>query len=1043
MAGVVQDPGSHLFVLHCETLVVAKAPSLDLATLAKCQCHWYVGDAHHASEIVGISHAGQSVRLDFCTFVVADVDPDIDVKLTVATVAGEHLAVFFGRLSELAQSEQFTRHELELRNVQGVVASVVVFCAEQQRWTVNGKGAFRHPGEAVTVGPDDMQASYVLQHIFPDEPAKDSKTEPENDTGVVAAERGSIDDKDSTPAAATQEADEAVNSRRPSREKVRRRSVLRERRRSQKSKAAEVLKEGFGLGESDASTANSGPCALDAASKAQSEATEDERSKEANDLSEKPPVEPPVGRSLEEVAVVGSLSPAESQEAADLSPTPAEARNETKDERHVCAESVEETPVSPEEIQKKAVEEVSLAEAEEVPVKSKEEATSSKMSGPVTDLGSKQEGEPGAASPAPCVLGPSEPSEADPPVAKERQPSPSPLPVRAAVQPTKVEFAPRARDVALLTMDSESEVSIADSDADLPLPSCQELAQDLGLGRVPATSSRPWQKAQPWRGRGRVVAAKGLWNRAKRAYVEDCVSPFRHASLTDDDSPRTFAGTHWLTGGRWEELLKKRELPLKGLPESKESKADPTTPGHGSEVRVEPVEEAAKVNPGSCASPIPLGGWRVEQEGRWFRVSATALSIRHRPQVDAPLAGELPFGEVFQAVTTFTAEDGFSFLELSRGRGWVFSDARVQPVLVIDDTGAQIAATPDERRPRQAEAEAEPEPSCRFSPRISSAESPPEQAKAAVTQPTPKPQRGKVAATRVARAARASSATETRRRLGARPRSAGPTPQQAQAATRALTQPSEATEPLPAEVPEGASKTSNARDRYPSPGVPTPLETSSNRPALEAWPQRGRQPVRAKHSLASQCGVGKSSSRASLFTSEIDRGLDADRVLEPQRSCSVRSARESLEERQRMQAALLRLALRVNADDNEFGPGARSCSMPARSRIATSMFPTKRAVAEEVPAMAVHGGQRRCGAAGAGKVSLSCQFLAAMRGQNAPLTPRRAQPQMEEALRAPVQRRCSSVPSRPGEAPGNEERAVTAAPPYGFADILLASRAGT
>lgn len=1037
MAGVEQDPGSHLFVLHCETLEVAKEPSLDLATLAKCQCHWYVGDAHHAKEIVGISHAGQSVRLDFCTFVVADVDPDIDVKLTVATVAGEHLAVFFGRLSELAQSEQFTRHELELRNVQGVVASVVVFCAEQQRWTVNGKGAFRHPGEAVTVGPDDMQASYVLQHIFPDEPAKDPKTEPGNGTGVVT-ERGSIDGKDSTPTAATQEADEAVKSRRPSREKVRRRSVLRESRRSQKSKAAEVLKEGFGLGQSDASTANSGPDALEAPSKAQSEATEDERSKEANDLSEKPPA----GRSGEEVALAESLPPA----SAELSPTPSEARQETKDAKHLGSENVGETPVSPEDIQSKAVEEVSLAEAEESPEKSKDESRSSKTFLPVTDLGSKQDVEAGTASPAlVCVLGPSEPTEADPPVASERQPSPSPLPVRAAVQPTKVEFAPRPRDVALLTMDSESEVSIADSDADLPLPSCHELAQDLGLGIVPATSSRPWQKAQPWRGRGPVVAAKGLWNRAKRAYVEDCVSPFRHASLTDDDSPRTFAGTHWLTGGRWEELLRKRELPLKGLPESKESKADPTTPGNGSEPRAHPAEEAAKVSPsGSCASPMPLGGWRVEQQGRWFRVSATALSIRRRPQVDAPLAGELPFGEVFQAVTTFTAEDGFSFLELSRGRGWVFSDARVQPVLVIDDTGAQIAATPDERRPRQAEAEAEPEPSCRFSPRISTAESPPEQARAAtsVTQPTSKPQRGKVAATRVPRAARASSATETRRRLGARPRSAGPTPQQAQAASRALTEPSDATEPLPAEVPEGAAKPSNARDRYPSPGVPTPLETS-NRPALEAWPQRGRQPVRAKHSLASQCAVGQSTSRASLFTSEIDRGLDADRALEPHRSSSVRSALESLEERQRMQAALLRVALRVNADDNEFGPGARSCSMPARSRIATSMFPTKRAVAEEVPAMAVHGGQRRCGATGAGKVSLSCQFLAAMRGQNAPLTPRRAQPQMEEALRAPVQRRCSSVPSRSGEAPGNEERAATAAPPYGFADILLASRAGT
>eukprot|EP00913_Durusdinium_trenchii_P030975 g29012.t1 len=88
--------------------------------------------------------------------------------------------------------------------------------------------------------------------------------------------------------------------------------------------------------------------------------------------------------------------------------------------------------------------------------------------------------------------------------------------------------------------------------------------------------------------------------------------------------------------------------------------------------------------------PAPLDGWQVHERARWFRVMATALSIRRRPEVDAPLAGELPFGEVFQAVSS-TGEDGFKFLELSRGRGWVFSDARVQPVLVIDETAAPVA----------------------------------------------------------------------------------------------------------------------------------------------------------------------------------------------------------------------------------------------------------------------------------------------------------------------------------------------------------------
>eukprot|EP00913_Durusdinium_trenchii_P002608 g2414.t1 len=57
----------------------------------------------------------------------------VEVKLTVATVEGEHLAVYFGQLAHLAQDQQFVRRDLELKNVQGTVATAVVFCALQPR----------------------------------------------------------------------------------------------------------------------------------------------------------------------------------------------------------------------------------------------------------------------------------------------------------------------------------------------------------------------------------------------------------------------------------------------------------------------------------------------------------------------------------------------------------------------------------------------------------------------------------------------------------------------------------------------------------------------------------------------------------------------------------------------------------------------------------------------------------------------------------------------------------------------------------------------
>jgi hypothetical protein len=191
MSKVVQDPHSNLHVLFGESLELpaatslasASSPLLDSSVLRGCQLHWYIGgDSHRASRPLKVSPgaggssgggasggsgggagtnlASTSLKLDFCTCFVADVGQDVDLKLTIAQ-GSEHLGVYFGHMSDLGREEAFQKYELELRNVDGVVATAIVFTAVQRRWTLGEKAATRRPGECTVVGSGDPQAHYV------------------------------------------------------------------------------------------------------------------------------------------------------------------------------------------------------------------------------------------------------------------------------------------------------------------------------------------------------------------------------------------------------------------------------------------------------------------------------------------------------------------------------------------------------------------------------------------------------------------------------------------------------------------------------------------------------------------------------------------------------------------------------------------------------------------------------------------------------------------------------------------------------------------
>lgn len=841
MSGIVHDESARLYVLHVETLKFAQ--SLDFNS---CQCHWYVGSAHNASALLPVTPPGQKHLLDFCTFVVADAEADVEVKLTVATVEGEHFAVYFGQLTGLAQDQQFVRRDLELRNVQGTVATAAVFCALQQRWTVGRGACARLPGDAIVVGPEDTQASYVLQHIFPE--AEPTQVEPSGES------QGGADNVSKAPV-----------------KEVRRSSKVK--RRSIRKRSNAVEGDGGAATEIDR---------IDSKAPASSEMADQNPCPSCCGLTGSP--------------ALGSLR----------SPGDSDGTSPTRAESETCPE------------EPKTLEVEDVGHGEQSPSRQAATRKSSNASICVSEplapseVGSMSPSEKSHAVDAPRTAGPwriaqrsREPTEAPPAtrvnsngsvcVSEHLAPSEVGSTTASASEKTAPSEARNIWRSECAQRGPPEAVCHSDSEPELPLPSQQELAEEI--------NSRSKVQRGP---------NNSLWCRAQRAYAEDCAKQCRRPQEMGCNEE---GDALWLDSRDWAKEVKE-EKDWKFAAKQKISQAT-----------------APKTSPVSGRT-APLDGWEVDQRGRWFRVMATAFSIRRRPEVDAPLAGELPFGEVFQAVSS-TGEDGFRFLELSRGRGWVFSDARVQPVLVIDDAGQAVTEMQNaERRPQApVEAEAEPEPSCQ-SPRISEFKA---KKPLRTTVERQKPLRGRSRGSQRL-GQRQSQATKEM------PHSTAPAAPAKLAEVAPNGSGGPASERRPAALAR-ASTGSPIRATRAWSMEPEPVERAETRELkidafgpLQAWP---RQPVRANHSLASQCFTPTSQS----FGAEADRGSRSTEIWTPwkpgawrrARSAEAqnfrtfwdfRTARENLEERQRIQAALLKVALRVHPDD----AGIRSTSMPARCR---------------------------------------------------------------------------------------------------------------
>jgi len=156
------------------------------------------------------------------------------------------------------------------------------------------------------------------------------------------------------------------------------------------------------------------------------------------------------------------------------------------------------------------------------------------------------------------------------------------------------------------------------------------------------------------------------------------------------------AGPVLLTGGVQDvacrrRLLRSKMRAAKDFELTHRVQSQPATPA------VLPVADLQRSTDGADGLPSassPRTAWPVDgARGRWFRVDAKAVSARRKPHVDAARVGpELLSGDVFRALSSVLSEDGFIYLELPHGRGWVFNDRRVRPVRVVEDDDGLLSS---------------------------------------------------------------------------------------------------------------------------------------------------------------------------------------------------------------------------------------------------------------------------------------------------------------------------------------------------------------
>lgn len=168
---VVPDPTATFQLLFIERIEVLPDGLHTMEKAGECRCHCYIGASSvvcGSSKRFVLNSASTAATLDFFVFLVMDKASKHSLKISVATLAGQHLAVHFGNSQEMGTSADIRKTQVFLRNENNVLAVLSVQSASQPRWVQkHSKPIARAIGEAASITSKDAQANFVLQHSFP------------------------------------------------------------------------------------------------------------------------------------------------------------------------------------------------------------------------------------------------------------------------------------------------------------------------------------------------------------------------------------------------------------------------------------------------------------------------------------------------------------------------------------------------------------------------------------------------------------------------------------------------------------------------------------------------------------------------------------------------------------------------------------------------------------------------------------------------------------------------------------------------------------
>eukprot|EP00931_Biecheleriopsis_adriatica_P035779 TRINITY_DN20611_c0_g1_i2.p1 TRINITY_DN20611_c0_g1~~TRINITY_DN20611_c0_g1_i2.p1 ORF type:complete len:1195 (-),score=258.44 TRINITY_DN20611_c0_g1_i2:108-3692(-) len=229
------DGKTVLYIMYVEKLVLSP-DSADLEG-SDVVVRWYIDEEHDCSRQFVLAKG--EVRCNYCTFFsisFADMaNRSRNLTMTLSAPEGDHIGVAFLDLSSFSHDEQFKIEKAELQNSAGIVATVDLHTASQQRWSNDAPIKISTLGFFVDPASDD-QAKLLHAHICQETGDEAANAEREKEEARRKAEDERVREEDARKEEAKRKRDEEEEQRK-------RDAAVAEERRKKEEEGMRKMKE--------------------------------------------------------------------------------------------------------------------------------------------------------------------------------------------------------------------------------------------------------------------------------------------------------------------------------------------------------------------------------------------------------------------------------------------------------------------------------------------------------------------------------------------------------------------------------------------------------------------------------------------------------------------------------------------------------------------------------------------------------------------------------------------------------------------------------